>query len=100
MGTDRLRVVLTMETSLLTSAIQQCLADNPRLEVKVHPPGSDVTGPGAETPRTVRVGLLDDPVRFAFQADGQEWFMAYRTLAGLARVLADLEHSDVVTDRP
>jgi hypothetical protein len=105
MGTGHLRVVLTMETSLLTSAIQQCLADNPRLQVEVHPPGDHALCPGGPAAdgaaRTVQIGLLDDPVRFALQADGREWIVDYQSLDGLARLLADLGRADVVTiDRP
>lgn len=100
MGTDRLRVELTMETSLLTSAIQQCLAGNPRLDVKVQPSGGDGTEPGAPTStdelRTVRIGLLDDPLRFALQAGGRDWVLEYGSLDGLAQVLADLENPDVL----
>jgi hypothetical protein len=95
MGTAYLRVVLTMENSLLSSAIQQCLADNPRLEVEIRPPDDDRIAPAeparVDVPRTVEIGLLDDPVRFAINADGREWIVTYQSLAGLAQVLAELE---------
>lgn len=97
MGTGELHVKLAMESSLLTSAIQQCLAGNPRLLVTVHSPDEPVC---ADTARTVRIALLEDPVRFALDADGREWVLEYQSLGELARLLADLENADVmVVDR-
>ena len=87
-----------MEESLLSSAIQQCLADNPRLEVEVHPPeraGEPDDPTPDDTVRTVRIALLDDPLRIAFRADGREWIVAYRSLDALAHLLANLEKADV-----
>jgi hypothetical protein len=94
----QLRVVLAMETSMLTSAIQQCLAGNEQLAVEVHPPGEHCAELGQprfqDVPRTVQIGLLDDPVRFALQADGRDWIVEYQSLDGLAHLLADLAQSD------
>jgi hypothetical protein len=101
MDSGQLRVVLAMETSLLTSAIQQCLAGDKRLTVEVHPPGDLPAGPGQplyqDIPRTVRIGLLDDPVRFAFKVGSREWIMEYQSLEGLAYLLAELAQSDLAS---
>jgi hypothetical protein len=98
MDSGQLRVVLAMESSLLTSAIQQCLAGNKRLAVEVRPPGDQPTGLGQpryqDIPRTVHIGLLDDPVRFALKVGSREWIMEYQSLDGLAYLLADLAQSD------
>jgi hypothetical protein len=101
MDPGQLRVVLAMETSLLTSAIQQCLALNDRLTVEVRPPGDLSAGldqpQWQDIPRTVQIGLLDDPVRFALKVGGREWIMEYQSLDGLAYLLADLAQSDPVS---
>ena len=103
MVTGQLHVVLAMDTCLLTSAIQQCLASNQGLAVDVDPPGAHPTGPGepwrANAPRTIQIELLEDPIRFALQADGRAWILEYQGMDELARLLADLEHADAMEIR-
>jgi hypothetical protein len=96
METAPLRVVLRMETSPLSSAIQQFLAGDPRLEVELLPPGETVDTIGAPAfrgpVRTVEVGVLEDPSRIELRADAQDWVLEYRGLEGLAVLLVDCQH--------
>lgn len=92
MGTGPLRVVLRMETSLLSSAIAQVLAGDPRLWVEIHPPGDAddaECAPMLSTGRpVVEVAVLEDPPRIELHADGHAWVLEYRGLQCLATLLA------------